>query len=248
MSDWRHSLKSSLSFARNQNTLMQSLIESLSGKLIVSCQAPADEPLYGSVYMAAMARAAVLGGAGGIRANGADDIAAIRAAVSVPILGINKRRVAGFDVFITPDYEDARLVAEAGADLVALDGSSCARPGGETLPEIIERIHTEFNIPVMADCSCLEDGLYAEDAGADIIATTLAGYTRHGRPALPGPDLDLITQLVQRVQKPVIAEGRFHEPREVVQAFDRGVFAVVVGTAITRPSEITRRFVAALPQ
>jgi putative N-acetylmannosamine-6-phosphate epimerase len=227
---------------------MRSLIESLSGKLIVSCQAPPDEPLYGSGYMAAMARAAVLGGAGGIRAKGADDITAIRAAVAVPILGITKRRVAGFDVFITPDYEDARQVVEAGADLVALDGSSCPRPGGETLVQIIERIHTELHVPVMADCSCLEDGVYAEDAGADIIATTLAGYTRHGRPMLPGPDLDLISQLVEKVQKPIIAEGRFHEPQEVAQAFERGVFAVVVGTAITRPSEITRRFVAALPR
>ncbi len=226
---------------------MNRLIESLSGKLIVSCQALADEPLYGAVYMAAMARAAALGGAGGIRANGADNIAEIRAAVALPILGINKRRVKGFDVFITPDYDDARLVVTAGADVVALDGSAGARPGGEALADIIGRIHAELHVPVMADCSCVEDGLYAEASGADIIATTLAGYTKHGRPTQPGPDLDLITQLVQRVQKPVIAEGRFHEPQEVAAAFERGVFAVVIGTAITRPSEITKRFVAALP-
>lgn len=226
---------------------MNSLIERLSGKLIVSCQALPDEPLYDPVYMTAMARAAVMGGAGGIRANGVDNIAAIRGAVSLPILGINKRRVNGFEVFITPDYNDARLVVEAGADLVALDGSSRSRPGGEVLAEIIARIHSELNVPVMADCSCLEDGLYAEAAGADIIATTLAGYTTHGRPTLPGPDLDLITLLVQQVHQPVIAEGRFHEPREVAEAFERGVFAVVIGTAITRPSEITRSFVAALP-
>ena len=227
---------------------MNELIERLSGKLIVSCQALVDEPLYGSVYMTAMARCAVLGGAAGIRANGADDIAAIRAAVSLPILGINKRRGTGFDVYITPDYEDARLVVEAGANIVALDGSSGARPGGETLSDIIGRIHTELNVPVMADCSCLEDGLYAEAAGADIIATTLAGYSKHGRPAQAGPDFELISQLVQRVQKPVIAEGRFHEPHEVAEAFERGAFAVVVGTAITRPSEITKRFVAATPR
>lgn len=227
---------------------MNHLIESLSGKLIVSCQALPDEPLYGPIYMAAMARAAALGGAGGIRANGADNIAAIRAAVSLPILGINKRRVKGFEVFITPDYDDARLVVEAGADLVALDGSPGARPGGEALADIIEHIHVELNVPVMADCSCLEDGLYAEAAGADIIATTLSGYTRHGRPAQPGPDLDLVSELVQRVQKPVIAEGRFQNSQEIAEAFERGVFAVVVGTAITRPSEITKRFVAALPR
>lgn len=227
---------------------MQNLIESLSGKLIVSCQALPNEPLYGAIYMTAMARAAVMGGAGGIRANATDNIAAIRAAVSLPILGINKRRVKGFEVFITPDYEDARVIVEAGADLVALDGSSGSRPGGETLSDIIGRIHSELHVPVMADCSCLEDGLYSESAGADIIATTLSGYTKHGRPMQPGPDFDLISRLVQQVKVPVIAEGRFHEPQEVAEAFDRGVFAVVVGTAITRPSEITKRFVAALPR
>jgi putative N-acetylmannosamine-6-phosphate epimerase len=227
---------------------MHGLIESLSGKVIVSCQALPEEPLYGPMYMTAMARAAAMGGAAGIRANGTDNIAAIRAAVTLPILGINKRRVEGFEVYITPDYEDARLIVEAGADLVALDGSIRPRPGGETLPDIIRRIHADLHVPVMADCSCLEDGLNAEATGADIIATTLSGYTKHGRPAQPGPDLDLISQLVQRVQKPVIAEGRFHEPREVAEAFERGVFAVVVGTAITRPSEITKRFVAALPR
>lgn len=227
---------------------MHNVIESLSGRLIVSCQALPDEPLYGAVYMTGMARAAAMGGAGGIRANGADNIAAIRAAVALPILGINKRRVAGFEVFITPDYEDARQVVEAGAEIVALDGSAGARPGGESLAEIIGRIHDDLDAAVMADCSCLEDGLYAEAAGADIIATTLAGYSKHGRPKMPGPDLDLITQLVEQVKKPVIAEGRFHEPHEVAEAFERGVYAVVVGTAITRPSEITKRFVEALPK
>ncbi len=228
--------------------IVYDVIESLSGKLIVSCQALANEPLYGAIYMAAMARAAELGGAAGIRANAADNIAAIHAAVSLPILGINKRRVPGYEVFITPDFADARLVVEAGAQLVALDGSAGARPGGAALPDIIGRIHDELHVPVMADCSCLEDGLYAEAAGADIIATTLAGYSKHGRPTMPGPDLDLISDLVKQVKQPIIAEGRFHEPREVAQAFERGVFAVVIGTAITRPSEITRRFVAALPK
>ena len=226
---------------------MYDVIESLSGKLIVSCQALPHEPLNDPIYMAAMAQAAALGGAGGIRANGADNVAAVRSAVSIPIIGINKRKVEGFEVFITPSYEDARVVVEAGADLIALDGSPGERPGGETLPDIIGRIHAELHVPVMADCSCLEDGLYAETSGADIVATTLSGYSAHGRPALPGPDLELISQLVQQVKSPIIAEGRFHEPKEVAEAFERGVFAVVIGTAITRPSEITKRFVAALP-
>ncbi len=226
---------------------MNSLIESLRGKLIVSCQATPEEPLHGPLFMAAMARAAVVGGAAGIRANGAADIAAIRADVSLPIIGINKRKVAGFEVFITPDYEDARQIVEAGAHLVALDGTAGPRPGGASLADIITRIHSELNVPVMADCSSVEDGLYAEAAGADIVATTLSGYTSHGRPALPGPDLDFIAELVGRVKKPVIAEGRFYDPAQVTEAFRRGVLAVVIGGAITRPQEITRRFVAALP-
>ena len=226
---------------------MNRLLESLSGQLIVSCQATEEEPLHGSIFMAAMARAALMGGASGIRSNGVDDIAAIRATVSLPIIGINKRKVKGYEVFITPDYEDARQIVQAGADLVALDGSAEPRPGGESLPEIIARIHAELHVPVMADCSSLNDGLYAESAGADIVATTLSGYTSHGRPSLPGPDLDFISELVERVKTPVIAEGRFYEPAQVAEAFARGVLAVVIGGAITRPQEITRRFVAALP-
>lgn len=226
---------------------MDSLIESLRGKLIVSCQATSEEPLHGPIFMAAMARAAAIGGAAGIRANGVEDIAAIRADVSLPIIGINKRKVSGFEVFITPDYDDARLIVEAGAHLVALDGTPGPRPGGESLNDIIARIHDELNVPVMADCSSVGDGIFAEAAGADIIATTLSGYTLHGRPALPGPDLDFISELVERVGRPVIAEGRFYEPAQVSAAFQRGVLAVVIGGAITRPQEITRRFVAALP-
>ncbi len=227
---------------------MNSLVESLRRKLIVSCQAAPEEPLHGPLYMAAMARAAAIGGAAGIRANGVEDIAAIHADVSLPIIGINKRKVSGFEVFITPDFEDARQIVEAGAQLVALDGTAGPRPGGESLADLIARIHAEFNVPVMADCSSVEDGLYAEAAGADILATTLSGYTSHGRPALPGPDLDFISELAAQVRQPVIAEGRFYEPAQVSEAFRRGALAVVVGGAITRPQEITRRFVSALPR
>lgn len=227
---------------------MNPVIESLRGKLIVSCQALDYEPLHGAVYMAAMARAAAMGGAAGIRANSAVDIAAIRAAVPLPIIGINKRNVDGFDVFITPDSRDAREIVAAGAEIVALDASPRPRPGGESLADIIRIIHDELGAAVMADISCEEDAVYAADAGADIIATTLSGYTQHGRPALPGPDLELISILRQRLSQPIIAEGRFSTPAHVAEAFERGVWAVVVGGAITRPQEITARFVAALPQ
>jgi putative N-acetylmannosamine-6-phosphate epimerase len=223
------------------------MIAGLQGKLIVSCQATPEEPLHGTHFMAAMAQAARMGGAGGIRANGVDDIAAIRQVVDLPIIGINKRHVDGSDVYITPAFEDAAGVVRAGAHLVALDGTARARPDALLLTDLIARIHDDLNVPVMADCSCMEDAATSASAGADILATTLSGYTAHGNLPQEGPDLELVSQLVARFSLPVIAEGRFSTPQQVGEAFARGAYAVVVGGAITRPQEITRRFVRALP-
>ena len=125
---------------------MNDLIESLSGRLIVSCQAKEGEPLYGPPYMVAMARSAEIGGAAGIRANGPEDVAAIRAAVKLPILGIYKQQHPDSEVYITPTFESARAVAEAGAHLIALDGSDRPRPGGETLARLIGRIHAQLGL------------------------------------------------------------------------------------------------------
>src|SRR3954471_260738 len=130
---------------------MNEILDSLKGQLIVSCQAGPDEPLHGAVYMAAMARAAKIGGAAAIRANGSDDIAAIRTAVDLPILGINKLKITGTDVYITPDFASAEAVVRAGAHMVALDGTARPRPNGETLGTLIARIHNELHVPVMAD-------------------------------------------------------------------------------------------------
>lgn len=226
---------------------MTTLVEQLRGQLIVSCQAGPDEPLHGPAFMAAMARAAAQGGAAALRANGPQDIAAIAAAVTLPIIGIFKQKQAGYEVFITPTFDTARQVAQAGARLIALDGTRRPRPGNEPLRELVARIHTELGVPVMADISCLDDAEAAEAAGADLLGTTLAGYTAHGRPAIPGPDLDLIRDLVAATHTPVVAEGRFVEPGQAAQALRLGAYAVVVGGAITRPQEITRRFVAQLP-
>lgn len=225
---------------------MTALLETLRGRLIVSCQAGPDEPLHGAHIMAAMARAAEMGGAAAIRANGPDDIRAIRAAVALPVIGIYKRLYAGSDVYITPTRADAAAVARAGAHMIALDGTPRPRPGGETLPTLVDYVHGALGLPVMADVSCLEDALYAQQAGADVLATTLAGYTAHGRPALAGPDLAFVSELAASAALPVIAEGRFHEPAQAAEALARGALAVVVGGAITRPQEITRRFAQAL--
>jgi N-acylglucosamine-6-phosphate 2-epimerase len=213
--------------------------------LIVSCQALEHEPLHGSHIMARMALAAEQGGAVGIRANTPEDIRAIRAAVSLPIIGIYKRDYAGSEVFITPTFAEARAVAEAGADMIALDGTPRPRPGGETLAGLIHRIHEQLDLPVMADCSTVEEAVAAAELGADVVGSTLAGYTPYSLPT-EGPDFEMLREVLARVIVPVFAEGRFHTPDQVAQALAMGCHAVVVGGAITRPQEITARFTAAI--
>ena len=215
------------------------------GALVVSCQARADNPLHGPAHMSAMARAAEAGGAKGIRANGRGDVAAIRAVTALPIIGIGKVWDEGFPVYITPDFETAAGIAEAGADIIALDATPRPRKG-EPVERLIARIRGELGREVFADIATLVEGRAAQAHGATYVATTLAGYTeetasRKGE----GPDLDLLSALVAAVPVPVVAEGRFDTPDLVAEAFRRGAHAVVVGTAITNPREITRRFVQA---
>jgi N-acylglucosamine-6-phosphate 2-epimerase len=211
------------------------------GKLIVSCQARADNPLHGPLYMGAMALAARDGGAGAIRANGPDDIAAVKAA-GLPVIGIHKQFSDDYPVYITPNFEAAEAILAAGADVVGLDCTN--RPRNGQSPDIlIRRIRDELKAEVFADVSTLEEGLAAADNGATYIATTLSGYTEATQPRPSEPDLKLIEELVSHLSIPVIAEGRYNTPEHVRQAFDAGAYAVVVGTMITNPREITRRFV-----
>ncbi len=219
------------------------LLNRLRGGLIVSCQALPDEPLHGAAIMARMAAAALEGGAVGIRANGPADIAAIKAAVTVPLIGLYKDGAEG--VYITPTLDHARAVAAAGADIVALDATGRPRPDGRTLAEVIAAVHDELARPVLADVSTVEEGLAAFAAGADVVATTLSGYTPYSQ-SRPGPDLDLLAELVSRLPVPVIAEGRIHTPEQAHAALQAGACAVVVGGAITRPQWITAQFVAGI--
>jgi putative N-acetylmannosamine-6-phosphate epimerase len=212
--------------------------------LVVSCQAYEGEPLFGAPIMAAMARAAEEGGAVAIRANSPPDIAAIREVTRLPIIGLYKIHSEVSQVYITPDRASAEAVARAGCDIIAIDATPRPRQNGATLADLIPFIRDVLAKPVMADCSCLDDALLAESLGADFIGTTLAGYTAHGRPMSDGPDLDFVAELVQRARKPVIAEGRFTLPEQVAQALALGAHAVCVGGAITRPQDITRRFVS----
>jgi putative N-acetylmannosamine-6-phosphate epimerase len=213
--------------------------------LIVSCQASPDSPLRESMIMALMAESAELGGAAGVRANGTADVALISARVALPLIGINKIGDPD-DVFITPTAEAALEIIQAGATIIALDGTERRRPDGTELAEQIARIRERSRVPIMADVDTLEAGLAARRAGADVIASTLSGYTDAAGPAGPvgpGPDLDLVTALAAALDCPIVAEGRIRDESEALAALAAGAYAVVVGSAITNPVLTTRRFV-----
>lgn len=226
---------------------MSDAIESLRDGLVVSVQAPADSPLADTAQLVALARAAEAGGAAGIRAEGPANVAAIKRAVGLRVIGLRKRRTAGSDVYITPELEDAREVAAAGADVLAVDATLRTRPGGLDAERFLRLLARELPQPILADVDSLDAGLAARAAGAAAVATTLAGYTGDG--ALPtGPDLELVAALAARLDCPVLGEGRIATPDQARAAFDAGAFAVVVGTAITDPVALTRGFAAAAPR
>ncbi|CAH0142189.1 Putative N-acetylmannosamine-6-phosphate 2-epimerase [Microbacterium sp. Bi121] len=227
-------------------------LDRLGGGLIVSAQAYPGEAMRDPRTMAQVAAAAVTGGAVGIRLQGIADIRAA-ADLPVPIVGLWKDGEA--DVFITPTLEHAIAVVDAGADIVAIDGTQRTRPDGLTLAETIAGIRahcaetygaeTGRDALIMADCGSLDDAVAAEEAGADILGTTLSGYTGE-RPKTDGPDLELISLIAERCTKPICAEGRIHTPAHAAAAITAGAFTVCVGTAITHPSTITSWFAAAV--
>lgn len=221
------------------------LLGRLVGGLIVSCQARPGHPLHDPAIIAALARAAVVGGAAGVRINGEDDIRAVRSAVPVPIIGLRKVSTSDVPVSITPTFDDARQVAAAGADIIAIDATRRSRPHGERLDTLLLRIRTELRRPVMADVATVDEGIHAAAMGADLVATTLAGYVGDG-PTPEDPDLELVRKLVAAVKVPVVAEGRYRTPAQVRDALHAGAFAVVVGRAITDPLMLTQSFVDAI--
>jgi N-acylglucosamine-6-phosphate 2-epimerase len=211
------------------------LLDQLRGGLIVSCQAPPGSPLENPQVIAAMAAAAERAGAAGVRINGPANVQTVRAAVKIPIIGIYKRR--GQEIVITPTFEDAQAVREAGADLIALDATGRARAA-----DLIRRVQSELLCPVMADIATAGEGRAAAQAGASLIATTLYGYTSDTSDArLPG--LDLVEALAGVAG--VVCEGGVASPEQVAEAFRRGAFAVAVGTAITGIEARVRMFASA---
>ena len=225
---------------------MQKVLKAIHGGLIVSCQAEDGNPFFQPESMARFARAAEMGGAVCIRAK-EPDIRAIKDSCSLPVIGIDKVYIEGFDVYIIPRFEDAERVAAAGADIIALDCTPRPRPGGITMQEMVQRIKQELKLPVMADIATLEEAIAAEKAGVDIVATTMSGYT-HYSPPRDSPDFDLLEAVVRAVAVPVIAEGHISTLAEARACLSAGAWAIVIGAAITRPADLTQRFAKAISQ
>lgn len=221
---------------------MESIIERLRDGVIVSCQAYLGDAMYGSNIMAAYAKASFESGAVGIRANGVEDIQAIKKAVHVPVIGIYKDTIPGYEPYITPTLRHVEMVISAGADIVAVDATDRLHPEGVTGNRYIEELKKRFDIPIMADISTVEEGVSACSSGADVVSTTLSGYTLYTENRKK-PDFDLLRKLVERISIPVIMEGNIWRPEEVRYAFDLGAYAVVIGSAVTRPQYIVKRFV-----
>ncbi len=200
--------------------------------LIVSCQAPTDSPLHDPIVIAAMARTAVNRGASGVRIDTPAHVAQVRKQISAPIIGIWKQQLPGCEIYITPRFEDARAIALAGADIIAIDATLRNRPAGEDLKTLIARIHSELGKLVMADVDTIEAAHAAVEAGADTVGTTLFGYTPQTANFSP-PGFDLLAKMVEKLKVPIICEGGIAGPKMAKKALDLGAVAVVVGADIT---------------
>lgn len=226
----------------------EEILNQIKGGLIVSCQALPVEPLYDSYIMAKMAWAAYLGGAVGIRANTIIDIKAIKEKVDLPVIGIIKEEYDDSDVYITPTMKEVNALVEVGCEIIAIDATKRVRPNGATLEDFFTEVRKKYpNQLFMADTSCFEEGKLASELGFDLIGTTMSGYTPYtkGRKL---PDTELIKRYATELNKPIIAEGGIWCPEDLVKAYNAGAFSAVVGTAITRPMDITKRFVKALEE
>ncbi len=220
------------------------VLDKIRGGMIVSCQALKSEPLYSSYIMSRMAYAAKEGGAVGIRANTVEDIKEIKKTVDLPIIGIVKQDYEGCEVYITPTMKEIDALVECGVDIIATDCTKRIRPDGKTLDEFFAEVRAKYPDQLfMADCSCYEEGIHAAQIGLDLIGTTMNGYTEYTKGSSL-PNLDLIKRLVEDTGKPVIAEGGIWTPEQLKDVLATGALAAVVGTAITRPRDITRHFIS----
>lgn len=228
------------------NQANQAILDQVKGGLIVSCQALKEEPLYSSYIMSRMAYAAMLGGAVGIRANTVVDITEIKKTVDLPVIGIIKEVYGDCSVYITPTMKEIDALAECGVSIIATDATKRPRPDGKTLDEFFGEVRKKYPDQLfMADCSCYEEGMHAAEIGFDLVGTTMNGYTEYTKEA-ELPNIELMGRLARECGKPVIAEGGIWLPDQLKAALDAGVWSAVIGGAITRPMEITKRFTAAI--
>lgn len=236
-------------FLRKGRLTKEEALKRLKGGLVVSCQALETEPLYSSYIMGRMAYAAMEGGAVGIRANTPQDIAEIRRTVDLPIIGLYKVVYEGTeDVYITPSMKEIDALMEVEPDIIAMDATDRMREGGMTISSFFPIVREKYpDMLFMADCSTFEDALRAQELGFDFAGTTLCGYTQ----ATEGtaiPCYELLKKMTEKLTIPVIAEGGIWERAQLREAFACGIHAAVIGTAITRPRDITRRFVKAISE
>ena len=221
------------------------MLDYIKNKVIVSVQAMPDEPLYKEECMKAMMESVINGGASILRVAGSRDVK-IAKSLRVKVIGITKPEKLPENwkevVYITPTLNEVNELIEADADIIAFDGTSRVRPNNCNLEDIIKEIHAHKKL-AMADISTLDEGINCAKLGADIISTTLSGYTMESSSSSSGPDFKLLSELVRNVNIPVILEGRIWEPNEVKKAFEYGAHSVVIGSAITRPQLITKRFI-----
>ena len=220
------------------------VLDRLRGGLIVSVQAWSGSAIDDPYVLAAMAAAAQANGAAGVRIQGVANMEAVRKRVSVPMIGIIKREYPGFDPYITPTLEEVTAIARCGAEIIAFDATGRQRPGGLRVEAIVNAIH-EAGLLAMADCASAADALCAQGAGADIVASTLCGYTTETK-GHTLPALDVVREMSE-LDAFVICEGGVRTPEQVAQALASGADAVVVGTAITNVDAQVREFTGSLP-
>lgn len=227
---------------------LHDFLEKVHGKMIISCQAVPGEPLYveEKSVMYLMARAAQQAGTPAIRTSSIRDVVAIREETGLPVIGLVKVQYEGYESYITPTMKEVDDLVEAGSDVVALDCTMRRRGDGRTINEFLAQIRDKYpDLILMADISTYEEGMNAAACGVDILGTTMSGYTPYS-PKPDGPDYELMRRLSEDAGIPVIGEGRIHDPAQAVEALRTGVWAIVVGGAITRPLEIARRFMEAI--
>ncbi len=228
--------------------MLSEKLKQMKGKLIVSCQALPAEPLHSSFIMGRMARAAAEGGAFGIRANTPEDIGEIKKNVDLPVIGIWKKDFPDSKVYITPTMEEIDGLVETGTEIIALDATGDLRPGGKKLDDFYREIREKYPEQLlMADCSTVEEALHADALGFDFIGTTLVGYTEQSRSSrIEEDDFRIIREILEKTSHPVVAEGNIDTPEKAKRVIELGCYCVVVGSIITRPQVITKRFAAVL--